>query len=183
MVKWAVKPPDAAGTDRNSESPPCRSKRAPMIAEHLIWDDKKRFSRCLAGGPSAEAWSVSRLQISDARQSLAASLVIFWAFLGIRASAAHRATGRLAHGQSHTHPCFPPAGGRGRRARMSGRDGDRLAAIRSLTKSQLASLCFLFSNHQGDRGAGQFCELLDGTAGAGVDQSQQPDLNREVLAL
>ena len=34
-------------------------------------------------------------RISEARQSLAASLVIFWAFLGILASAAGRATGRL----------------------------------------------------------------------------------------
>ena len=35
------------------------------------------------------------VRIGEARQGLAASLVIFWAFLGILASAAGRATGRL----------------------------------------------------------------------------------------
>ena len=36
------------------------------------------------------------VRIADARRGLAASLVIFWAFLGILASAAGRTTGRLA---------------------------------------------------------------------------------------
>ena len=97
MVKRAVKRPEATGTARNDESPPCRSRYVDDRAcEDLIWDHGKRLSRCLAGGPSAEAWSVSRRKIGDARQGLAASLVIFWAFLGILASAAGRATERLA---------------------------------------------------------------------------------------
>jgi len=97
MVKWAVKRPGAPGTDRNSESPRCRSRYFDDRArEYLIWDQRKRLWRCVAGGPSAEAWSVSRRQISDVRRSLAASLVIFWAFLGIRASTAGRATRILA---------------------------------------------------------------------------------------
>ena len=86
----------ASGTDRNSGSPPYRSRYCDARARDcLIWDQRKRLSRCLAGGPSAEAWSVSHCQISDTRRSFAASLVIFWAFLGIRASAAGRATGKL----------------------------------------------------------------------------------------
>ena len=38
-------------------------------------------------------------------------------------------------------------------------DGRQPASIPR--QSQLASLRFLFSDHQRDRGAGQFCELLD----------------------
>ena len=91
-----MKLPDADGTERNRDSPPYRSRYFDDLAsEYLIRDQRKRLSLCLAGGPSAEIWPVSHCQISDARRSLAASLVIFWAFLGIRASAAARATGRL----------------------------------------------------------------------------------------
>ena len=107
------------------------------------------------------------VSMADGRQGLAASLVIFWAFLGILASAAGCATGRLARVVNLAH--FPPH--------------HLPEDLRGLTKSQLTSLCFLFSDHQRDRGAGQFCELLDCTADAGVDQLQQPDLNRKVLAL
>ena len=109
-----MKLPDAAGTDRNSESPPGRNRCYHDRARgNLIWDHKKRLSRFLAGGLSAEAWSVSRRQISDARQSLAASFVIIWALLGIRASAAGRATGRTigSHGQiSRAHLLSQPPG-------------------------------------------------------------------------
>jgi len=62
-------------------------------------------------------------------------------------------------------------------------EGHRFGPLGGLTKSQLASLCFLLTDDHGDRGTGQFCELLDCTAGTGVDQLQQPDLNGQVLAL
>jgi len=153
MVKWAVKRPDATGTDRNSDSLPCRSRYFDDRArEYLIWNQRKRLSRCLASGPSAEAWSVSHCQISDARRSLAASLVIFWAFLGIRASAAGARDGKIdPRGRSRAGPARNLPGEEDGEREMSRRDGDRLVGIRSLTKSQLASLCFLFTDHQGDR--------------------------------
>jgi len=62
-------------------------------------------------------------------------------------------------------------------------NGHLFGPMHGLTKSHLASLCFLLTDDHGDRGTGQFCELLDCTAGAGVDQLQQPDLNGQVLAL
>ena len=92
-----MKRPEGTGTARNDESPPCRNRYVGDCAcEHLIWDHGKRLSWCLAGGPQRKRGLFHAVRIADARQGLAASLVIFWAFLGIRASAAGRTTGRLA---------------------------------------------------------------------------------------
>ena len=178
-----MKRPEGTGTARNDESPPCRNRYVGDCAcEHLIWDHGKRLSWCLAGGPSAEAWSVSRRQ--DCRRA-AGPRGLPCHFLGISWYPRERRganDGKIGpFGQTRAHS-VSNGDEDGEREYWDG-TGNRLAAIRSLTKSQLASLCFLFSDHQGDRGAGQSCELLDCTAGAGIDQSQQPDLNREVLAL
>ena len=90
--------------------------------------------------------------MGDARQGLAASLVIFWAFLGILATAAGRTTGRMTGLVNLAHILSPKE--TKTESANSETGDDRLAANRSLTKNRLASLCFLFSDHQGDRGAG-----------------------------
>ena len=136
-MKWAVKRPGAPGTDRNSESSPYRSRSSDdRDRDRLIWDQRKRLSRCLASDPTAEAWSVSHCQISDARRSFRASLVIFWAFLGIRASSAGRATGKLiAMAESRTRSARNLPGDEDSERECWGRDGERLAGFATLRKA------------------------------------------------
>ena len=149
---------------------------------HLILGQEKPPGRRLEGGASAEACSVSHGQISDVRQTLAAFLGIFCSFLAILASAAAGQGKPGPSGQSRA-VLFPGELKQGGQPRMAVGDGRRPASIPRLTTSQLASLRFLLSDHQRNRGAGQFCELLDCAIGPGIDQAQESDLNREIFAL
>ena len=82
------------------------------------------------------------VRIADARQGLAASLVIFWASSRVLQGARREDWPR---GQSRAYS-VSKGDEEGEREYFGG-TGTRLAPIRGLTKSQLTSLCFLFSDH------------------------------------
>ena len=121
-------------------------------------------------------------KISDVPQTLAAFLGIFCSFLAILASPAAGQGKPGPSGQSRA-VLFPAELKQGGQPRMTVGDGNRPPSIPRLTTSQLASLRFLLSDHQRNRGAGQFCELLDRAIRTGIDQAQESDLNREIFAL